>query len=463
MEASSSSSGPAGAAPGPSSNPATAQPDTRPPIPETPSSDPNASAFQEKVKKRPSKVSLLGKRKNNSPSNSKRGNVAHIEASEGAPTGAAKESPSTTKSPKRRGGFLAFLNCCGGSQRNEDIDLNEHPVPVSAGSGTQAPKDNSTLKQDKTPAESSTADESKETGPEKIAGPPYSELKTVGEPKIEPEATRTETAAAETSAPPNPSERSNPPETSKPIDEKPPLPTQAIVPPASISDAPHSISQSSDTALDSDAAKSEGQSDGETAIDDRTSQQKRRDSDIEMGEAPAIDAAPDGERPPPPAAPASVEPEHEQKEDPTPPLPPPPPPDRRRSEVIRQGERNSGGQPNAPAEGQKWLLPPLRPEFKGKKCLVLDLDETLVHSSFKVGFGCPVRGMSWALTLVDTASGGLHDTGRDRGSVSQRICDQAAGRRSIYEARGRAVRSCRLHSFCFKGMSSPRLLPYRDC
>jgi RNA polymerase II subunit A small phosphatase-like protein len=33
---------------------------------------------------------------------------------------------------------------------------------------------------------------------------------------------------------------------------------------------------------------------------------------------------------------------------------------------------------------QQWLLPPLRPEFEGKKCLVLDLDETLVHSSFKV-------------------------------------------------------------------------------
>ncbi|KAI0999575.1 hypothetical protein K3495_g8623 [Podosphaera aphanis] len=32
----------------------------------------------------------------------------------------------------------------------------------------------------------------------------------------------------------------------------------------------------------------------------------------------------------------------------------------------------------------KWLLPPIAPRFKGKKCLVLDLDETLVHSSFKV-------------------------------------------------------------------------------
>lgn len=31
----------------------------------------------------------------------------------------------------------------------------------------------------------------------------------------------------------------------------------------------------------------------------------------------------------------------------------------------------------------KYLLGPLPPEDVGKKCLVLDLDETLVHSSFK--------------------------------------------------------------------------------
>ncbi|KAF4963931.1 hypothetical protein FZEAL_10901, partial [Fusarium zealandicum] len=39
--------------------------------------------------------------------------------------------------------------------------------------------------------------------------------------------------------------------------------------------------------------------------------------------------------------------------------------------------------PSAP-EPQKWLLPPLATEHKGRKCLVLDLDETLVHSSFKI-------------------------------------------------------------------------------
>lgn len=32
----------------------------------------------------------------------------------------------------------------------------------------------------------------------------------------------------------------------------------------------------------------------------------------------------------------------------------------------------------------KPLLPPIAPKHAGRKCLVLDLDETLVHSSFKV-------------------------------------------------------------------------------
>ena len=35
-------------------------------------------------------------------------------------------------------------------------------------------------------------------------------------------------------------------------------------------------------------------------------------------------------------------------------------------------------------EQPKALLPPIAAEHKGRKCLVLDLDETLVHSSFKV-------------------------------------------------------------------------------
>lgn len=51
-------------------------------------------------------------------------------------------------------------------------------------------------------------------------------------------------------------------------------------------------------------------------------------------------------------------------------LPPPPPPPA----------------PEIPSDAgeQQWLLPPPLPHMQNRKCLVLDLDETLVHSSFKV-------------------------------------------------------------------------------
>ena len=32
----------------------------------------------------------------------------------------------------------------------------------------------------------------------------------------------------------------------------------------------------------------------------------------------------------------------------------------------------------------KYLLPPRRPGDEERKCVIIDLDETLVHSSFKV-------------------------------------------------------------------------------
>lgn len=67
-------------------------------------------------------------------------------------------------------------------------------------------------------------------------------------------------------------------------------------------------------------------------------------------------------------------------------LPPPPP-------LPESGSNAKGNPSSSPPEAalaeaveekQQWLLPPIADRFKGKKCLVLDLDETLVHSSFKV-------------------------------------------------------------------------------
>lgn len=57
------------------------------------------------------------------------------------------------------------------------------------------------------------------------------------------------------------------------------------------------------------------------------------------------------------------------------------------SDATLLGSTTNGDEANEPSvsstDYSTKLLPPLMPKYEGKKCLVLDLDETLVHSSFK--------------------------------------------------------------------------------
>lgn len=68
--------------------------------------------------------------------------------------------------------------------------------------------------------------------------------------------------------------------------------------------------------------------------------------------------------------------------------PPPPPTD-----------TTVSGSQTPERSGQTALLPPALPHLKNRKCLVLDLDETLVHSSFKV---CGLRVVH-TNTITDAA------------------------------------------------------------
>ncbi|KAL1755692.1 protein phosphatase [Schizophyllum commune] len=65
------------------------------------------------------------------------------------------------------------------------------------------------------------------------------------------------------------------------------------------------------------------------------------------------------------------------------------------AEEDRLIKNGGNGIPIGPDGKPQPLLPPIAPEHVGKKCLVLDLDETLVHSSFKpvpqVDFVVPVE------------------------------------------------------------------------
>ena len=107
---------------------------------------------------------------------------------------------------------------------------------------------------------------------------------------------------------------------------------------------------------------------------DRTPDQSKRSSDIEMSDAP-------------PEEEEVVE--HETTESPAVPeveaqkteLPPPPPLEQRQAQVAT---RDVPAVPGSSQEKHVWLLPPVQPHLQGRKCLVLDLDETLVHSSFKI-------------------------------------------------------------------------------
>ncbi|KAJ4294021.1 hypothetical protein N0V90_007710 [Kalmusia sp. IMI 367209] len=110
----------------------------------------------------------------------------------------------------------------------------------------------------------------------------------------------------------------------------------------------------------------------EQIIHDRTEAQEEKDQDIEMNDVPlaSTEVRHEGDEP-------SNDAQHDipPKVD----LPPPPPLEQRQMAVHNQTSDTSMSEPQ-----QKYLLGPIRPEFKGKKCLVLDLDETLVHSSFKI-------------------------------------------------------------------------------
>jgi carboxy-terminal domain RNA polymerase II polypeptide A small phosphatase len=171
--------------------------------------------------------------------------------------------------------------------------------------------------------------------------------------------------------------------------------------------------------------------------------EKDGDGDVEMPDAaeappratanPAVDKMYTGTRPPPP-----------------PPGPIPPVPSTSTGNTPAPEPIVIAEEPQPP---QKSLLPPIRPEHRGRKCLVLDLDETLVHSSFKV-WAADLTSSSecTGLTLIEDTASSRHDhPRRDRGQLSQCLCHQAAWSGSIHEESGGTLRDRCVHRVGLKG------------
>ena len=317
---------------------------------------------------RASKRSFMGKRRAGSTASSKRSQQqsASKEKAEPVPAVPAEHREGSTRSKTRKaGGLLACLPCFA---PRDASPAGEEPAPEAA---KQAPKPKPGRTSQPTPlkkqeiAESSTAD-SKEPIDEKAASESYG-------------ADQTEKPAHSDGATDPPSHENPPRIVTRSSSQKqsseqplPPLPNQ----PGSLQTGHPQINIQTPTP-GTTPITSRPSEDQQQIIDDRTEEQKQTDTDIVMhepgsaiastevrheGDAPAEEAKPDEQQPKITA------------------LPPPPPLEQRQQGVRDQASVNS----ETESVNQKWLLGPIQPEFKGKKCLVLDLDETLVHSSFKV-------------------------------------------------------------------------------
>ena len=330
----------------------------------------------------------------------------------------SQESAANKTKTKKRGGFLSFLNCCSAPENANTVETGDQAVPArKAKVLQQKPGRQATpvVKANVSAGESTTG-ESKEVVEESIGGPEYSELKPAAKPTMITRSSKDKVPAEKpvAQAPPVPStaETTEPPAATKTRDPPlPPLPTSNVSSPPELNTGqgmeatPVIAGTAPPQLIEPDQSAAEQG----TTINDRTPQQEQADSDIAMVDAPPL------------ATSAVEEPSVTTREVTQTQVNLPPPPPRNGQDAAP-----SGSSAVTPSDKQRWLLPPIQPHFKGRKCLVLDLDETLVHSSFKVRTS--FHSDFHKLNSLDTPPSRLHHTCRDRGPISQCLRHQATRR-----------------------------------
>ncbi|KAL8774106.1 MAG: hypothetical protein Q9209_001214 [Squamulea sp. 1 TL-2023] len=302
-----------------------------------------------------------------------------------------EEVSENTPKPRKKtfSRLLSILNCCGGQKDANDLELDpavrtKRAKTIQSTRGRQAiPVTNP----NNASAGDSSNTESKEAIEDNIAGKRYSELTPSAQPKIIEPSKKEIPPAEKTSL-----QSETVPLAEPKVVSVPPVANDQPLPPlpSNTSDASNNrdnamtstgeYDEKPTTTAREDLVEApmpptagipqEGVSTEEAAINDRTQQQEA--VDVEMTEAPPVAPTPE------PQAPSHETPIQ------SPPqtiLPPPPPPPPNSARLPAANRRTSNG---VAGEQPKGLLPPIADQFRGKKCLVLDLDETLVHSSFKI-------------------------------------------------------------------------------
>ncbi|KAI4168155.1 MAG: hypothetical protein LQ343_006594 [Gyalolechia ehrenbergii] len=341
------------------------------------------SAGQEDSSKRGSRGSIKAPSRKGSTASSKLSNKERtaVPAASSQEKAAENQPFDNLERPKKKGlsRLFSILNCCSSSKDAHASESNQAIPPKKA--KTLQPnrgRQPTPMTKPNASAGESSKTESKEAIEDNIAGPPYSELTPAAKPKI-----------------------IEPPKKEVPMTEKPPIASVLSAEPKVMTAQPTSSDQplsplppnsearaattygpfdekaaaintdglAEPTVSPSVPAAETGVSKEEMTINDRTPQQEARD--IEMPDAPPVLPVP--EKPAAHQESTVQNPSHTN-------LPPPPP--LTPSGPLSTDREGSNGA--TMTEQQKWLLPPMTDRFRGKKCLVLDLDETLVHSSFKI-------------------------------------------------------------------------------
>jgi RNA polymerase II subunit A small phosphatase-like protein len=318
---------------------------------------------------RGSKRSIVGKRRAGSTASSKRSQQQRPATSEKTahpPSAAApqhREGSMKSKSKRKEGGLLSCLPCFSSKDVSDEEETPQNVKAAAKVNPSRTSQPTPMKKTDPNAVESSTAD-SKEPLDEKLSDP----YDGVREKPAHGDGATDRKPSSE--APPAIVTRS--PSTKKMSTDQPlpPLPSQS----GHLETAVPQIGIQGPTP-GTTPVQSRPSTEGEQIILDQTPEQHQRDADLEMRDVPI--STNDVQMEEPDAA------DQSQKPAPTIDLPPPPPLQQRKEEVqTQQAVEHEVVSPT------RALLPALKPAFKGKKCLVLDLDETLVHSSFKVRKWC---------------------------------------------------------------------------
>lgn len=302
-------------------------------------------------------TSIIGEKRNGSLTSSKR-SITSPAAAESTPAtvNATSSQSAQMQKPKKSRGFLSFLNCCGVPDGANGIDPEETALPVKPTTSTTSQARVATPSKPVSSAPDVTTSHKSAQQPEKAAMVPNA---TPGDVRLSVEGTGVKQSQTVAEQHANPKDSRNQPLPAIPRDAEesvaetnalgtsnPVVFVQAPTPVIPQQDSSIPISSQNATNNEVDTKVHTGDSGEGNTTKDVEGDQQTNTGNITLP-------------PPPPIAGAGTN-----------------------SNALSQVQVPSVA--DTVEEKQRWLLPPIEPRFSGKKCLVLDLDETLVHSSFKV-------------------------------------------------------------------------------